>query len=417
MAPRYPLRLSRAANRIAISGGLGLSNYRRLLATIHNAVSKLDYDDLHLDFRGCESAFPGPMLALCADVGRLRRDGRQITITLPTSKRLRTLFLNSGWAHQLDPINQDESQFKGYVQVPVIQFSSPGEQHNAVNRMVDAVLCSQTQLSRSDLAAIEWAINEIIDNVINHSQSVIGGFAQLSNYKSSGRVEFSVSDAGLGIPVTLKEGHPEIQSDTEALDLAIREGVTRNKELGQGNGLFGTLEITHVGTGYLHVHSGYASFDQGDSQLRTKSEQIPFKGTLVVAALDVSDTEALGAALRFEGKRYEPLDYLEIRYESSDGETIRFRLKEEVASFGSRKAGGALRTKLSNLVRMNPGVPVLVDFTDIPLVSSSFADEVFGKLFVELGALRFMQAIRFQGMADTVSPFVDRAILQRARDA
>ena len=65
---------------------------------------------------------------------------------------------------------------------------------------------------------------------------------------------------------------------------------------------------------------------------------------------------------------------------------------------------------------MNPGHRVVVDMSDVPLVSSSFADEVFGKLFVELGALRFMRSVDLLGLAGTVSWLIDKAILQRSTD-
>jgi hypothetical protein len=37
-------------------------------------------------------------------------------------------------------------------------------------------------------------------------------------HKNTKSVQFVVADAGVGIPSTLKEGRPEIHSDTEALD-------------------------------------------------------------------------------------------------------------------------------------------------------------------------------------------------------
>jgi hypothetical protein len=40
---------------------------------------------------------------------------------------------------------------------------------------------------------------------------------------------------------------------------------------------------------------------------------------------------------------------------------------------------------------------IAFDFTGIPLISSSFADGVFGKLFLELGALDFMRRCSFPG--------------------
>ncbi|WP_420636428.1 STAS-like domain-containing protein [Candidatus Palauibacter sp.] len=91
------------------------------------------------------------------------------------------------------------------------------------------------------------------------------------------------------------------------------------------------------------------------------------------------------------------------------------KLAEEADSFGARRAGAPLRAKLRNIVKMSGGRRVVVDFSDVPLVSSSFADEVFGKLLVEVGPLQFMQTITLQGMSRIVSELVDRAMRQRSR--
>ncbi len=85
----------------------------------------------------------------------------------------------------------------------------------------------------------------------------------------------------------------------------------------------------------------------------------------------------------------------------------------EAASFGSRVAGEPVRVKLTNLMRMNPGRRVVVDMSDVPLVSSSFADEVFGKLFLTLGPLLFTQALEFRQLSQTSRSLIDKAILQR----
>jgi hypothetical protein len=45
---------------------------------------------------------------------------------------------------------------------------------------------------------------------------------------------------------------------------------------------------------------------------------------------------------------------------------------------------------------MNPRSRILIDLTDVPIISSGFADEVFGKLFAQLGPLRFGQALQFR---------------------
>ena len=409
------LQLNRSDNVVSVAGGFTATNYRQLLSMLHRAITKRGLADLVLDFSECAAAFPGAMLALCSEVSRRRVTGVDFDLRLPTNEWLGRMFLNSNWAHHIQPERYPESGYRGYVRVPMTQFEMPGQQHSLVDQMVNAILCSLTELSRGDLGAIEWALNEITDNVLNHADSPIGGLAQLVNYKKSGRVEFVVADPGIGIPHSLRRGHPELRWDSEALDQAIREGVTGDSSLGQGNGLFGTLELCQVGSGYLHVHSSYARFTYRSGELRTHSEQVPFKGTLVIAALDVSDPDALGEALRFGDRRHEPMDYIESHFELADSDVLFMKLAEEADSFGARRAGAPLRAKLRNVVEMSGGRRVVVDFSDVPLVSSSFADEVFGKLLVEIGPVRFMQTITLQGMSRIVSDLVDRAMRQRSR--
>ena len=69
---------------------------------------------------------------------------------------------------------------------------------------------------------------------------------------------FAVADAGMTIPATLRDGYPDIVSDTDALERALREGVTRDPSIGQGNGLFGTYQICQRGRGSFVLDSRYA---------------------------------------------------------------------------------------------------------------------------------------------------------------
>jgi hypothetical protein len=57
---------------------------------------------------------------------------------------------------------------------------------------------------------------------------------------------------------------------------------------------------------------------------------------------------------------------------------------------------------------------VWLDWAGVPLVSSSFADEFIGRLFVELGPVQFSGRVRSQAMEPVVRELIDRAIMQRA---
>ena len=154
------------------------------------------------------------------------------------------------------------------------------------------------------MAALEWAINEITDNVLNHASSPIGGLVQLTTKSKSNIVEFAVCDAGVGIPKTLREGHADLTTDVIALDRAIREGVTRNRTTNMGNGLFGSFRLAQLSDGYFSIYSGYALLNfTRKSGLRVSHQAIPYSGTAIVCGVK---PDILAEALSFRGERYTP---------------------------------------------------------------------------------------------------------------
>ena len=105
---------------------------------------------------------------------------------------------------------------------------------------------------------------------------------------------------------------------------------------------------------------------------------------------------------------------METLNETEAGDATMLRLRDECTGFGSRLAGRELRTKCLNLLNAEATKPLVLDWTGVALVSSSFADELVGKLFVALGPLAFSAGVRNIGMGTTVRGLVDMAIMQRA---
>jgi len=406
-------------NRIEVLGTISGRTYKRLLAAIHAVTTKAGYSEVRLSMTRVSAAFPAPMLSICAQLIALREAGIYCELDPPEDARLRNLFSNANWAHLIDPRRHDTSRFRGRSRLPATTFRSAAEQQTVVNQIVSTLLESMPGIERSQFAAFEWAVNEVTDNVLIHSGSRVGGLVQVSMFDRAQQiVEFDVCDPGLGIPATLREGYDEIRSDSEALDRAIREGITRDKQVGQGNGLYGSYQICALSKGAFQLHSGYASLMHSEKDgLHVYPEQIPFSGTLVIGRINFSAKGLLENALKFGGRPFIPVDYIGTHYEDGDGQTLVFRLFEEVSSFGSRISGAPLRNKLRNLLAMSQKQCILIDFEGVPILSSSFADEVFGKLFVELGPLQFGARVRFQNVPSLIANLIEKAILQRSADS
>lgn len=359
------------------------------------------------------------MLPLLASADVLRRETVDVSIALPDEERLERLFLNTNWAHFLEPARFQESDTVHHRHLAAQRFSEPEQQQQLVNTFMDVVMRSMT-LDRRVIAGLEWSINEITDNVLNHAECEEGGIIQVSTFGERKKVAFGVADPGRGILSSLREGHPDLRTDAQAIDQAMKAGITRNPDAGQGNGIAGTLRIATMSKGSFDITSGLAQIQvqtkdgRPDSHVYERRERQRFHGTFVYAELGVGTEFHLSEALGFGGEPHEPVDIIELLYETEAGDAVVLKLRDESMGFGSRPAGRQLRTKCLNLLNAEPTKPLLLDWTGVPLVSSSFADELVGKLFASLGPLAFSARVRNLGMDATVRGLVDKAIMQRA---
>jgi hypothetical protein len=103
-------------------------------------------------------------------------------------------------------------------------------------------------------------------------------------------------------------------------------------------------------------------------------------------------------------------DFLE-GLESERGSHV-VRVREHAGGAGSRAAARELRVFLEN-IHESGAATVELDFSGQAVVSSSFADEVIGKLVAELGFVTFTRVYKLSNMNPTVAGLLDRAIAKR----
>jgi hypothetical protein len=402
-----------SSDTIEFPRDFSITTLRPILAALYRAHHQFSYQDITLDFSRCERADPAPMVGLIAHCQRLRRAEIGFTAMLPQNQYLRRLFLNCNWAHSLCPDDFPVSEYRPPTRVPVMQFETPAQQKDAVDGIIDSILKNIDGYRREHLKAIEWSINEITDNVLMHANCPDGGFLQLSAKPSAKLIEFAVVDAGDGIPKSLKSSQFQISGDVDALSKAIEQGVTRDQSIGQGNGLWGCYRLAVKSGGKFDIHSGNATlYYTSNAGLHSKREAVPYTGTGVHCCINYNDNLIIDDILGLGHRKFDPVDRLELKYEINSDDVVNFKLKDEAESLGSRVAGKKVRTTLRNLIACSE-CKIRVDFSDINLISSSFADEVFGKLFLELGPIGFSNRINLSKVETTVKLLVEKAISQR----
>jgi anti-sigma regulatory factor (Ser/Thr protein kinase) len=379
--------------------------------SLENLVEFRGFDRVTLDFRFYSTCFPDSVLPLIALASKYQDDGVRFDYLPPRHERLARTFISSNWPHLLDPRHYHPNQDDRLGRFSARRFRDSAQQHELVNQILDEILRVTTFLNRNHLRALEWAINEITDNVIIHSKSSQGGVIQLTLKPNAKEIEFVVSDAGIGIPESLRTGMRNNWSDEKALEEAVKEGVTSGT--GQGNGLFGSIQIAFHSGGAFSINSGAAYLAlTRDGRTMVRRDELLWPGTSLDCCINYSKPLVLEQALRFADAPHTPVDLIDLKYEDEHGALI-FSLQKEARSIGTRPAGFEARRKLENIVALADARRVVIDCSDLSVMSSSFADEFFAKLIEKFGAMEFSNLFVIARVNDTNMMIIDRSVRQR----
>ena len=147
----------RDANRIRFIGRVNPYAHVQFMWCLHECRDR-GYEDIVLDFSKCESAFPSGMIPLLASVDTLRREKIDLSVTLPDREdRLARLFMNTNWAHFLEPTRFPQSETVHDRHLTAQRFSDFDQQQKLVNAFMDVVMRNMT-LERDVIAGLEWSI-------------------------------------------------------------------------------------------------------------------------------------------------------------------------------------------------------------------------------------------------------------------
>jgi len=368
-----------------------------------------------LDFSGTDRAYPDGVAPLVATVMRLRKEtGLAVTMEPPTNRALRGVFEAVGWTRYLtaeSPSFEPPPVFTGRF-TPLCPFGSALEV-DRLHRSIMEVLVTQARLATWLPEAIQWALWEIMENVLIHAQ-VANGWVQASTFPKTRHINIVVVDTGVGIRGSLSQRDPRM-TDREAIRLAVEKGVTRDPAVGAGYGLAGCRQIVRLNKGEMIVYTGgwrlvqEALGRKEEDQLRYGPTQAHHKGTIVELELRTDRPIDLAAAL---GQR-RPTTLLELKHDT--GSEFRFDVGLEASNVGTREAGRELRNKVLNLSQSEAEERVVLDFRRVDMLSSSFADEFVAKLAQELGKKGFFDKFDLRGMNASVKTIVHTALWDRLK--
>ena len=208
-----------------------------------------------LDLSNIHFAHPSGMAPIVANIQHWYAQGYTFDVALPSEPFLADYFRKAGWIQGIEGVHLELRTGRPKdTFIPLVSY----ETHNELNEIINETLRHFSRIAsfkKGVLDGLEWALNEVADNVLIHSGGS-KGWIQLAQQPSKGLIEIVVVDCGRGILDSLREGHPDLKTDAAALAKAVEKGVTRNTNIGQGNGLAGTLRIAIAAGGFANLYSG-----------------------------------------------------------------------------------------------------------------------------------------------------------------
>jgi STAS-like domain of unknown function (DUF4325) len=361
------------------------------------------YSEFTLDFHAVEGVFPN----VCAPIAGIIEyyhvengisfDFQNIPEFLNHTKMLSPLIYSLDQPSRTSALNT------------VWKFATAFE----IKSLVDAYLYEVSRVAVCQpgvIQGLEWCLNEIMDNVLLHAATT-HGYVMGQVHLSSQHIAICIYDHGQGMLNSLRHTQHGPRNALDAITIALKEGVTRDKQVYQGNGMWGLHNIVRDNSGLLNITSGSGFFGMRGDDVKSWNN-VPFLSrtnncTTVDFQIDFDKPVSIAHALG----EHQPVN-IRIENLQDDHNNIIYKLAEKASGTGTRQSGLAIRNEIINLSNQSDCV-IALDFSNVSVVSSSFADELVGKLVSEFGFVAFMQRFRLVAMNETVQAITNRSVFQR----
>ncbi len=241
-----------------------------------NAYSRNSKTKVTIDFSDCEFIYPDYILILVCTIKYLENIGFNIHGKIKINKDSRLCHylasmdffenLKVQFPFKIEPINENSS-------VKIQRYTS--ENQIEVLNSILKVLKENSSLDENVYTGLDYCLNEILDNVLNHSERE-EGWIVAQYFPNLNSIRLIVADYGIGIHESLNMKHNF--SPEEAILKCIEEGVSNGK--GQGHGLYATTTFVKLNRGFLSIASGNKKLSVTEKE--TKVKDIPnWNGTCV----------------------------------------------------------------------------------------------------------------------------------------
>lgn len=255
-------------------------------------IKKDSINEVNFNFSDVKFVFPAGLCPLATFIAKLKLEfpNKDYFLSLPKDSGVKNYLARIGFFNLLNinPVKINKNPCKETLfELTQIKNDSIENKNISFKRDSDIMdlirnnlKCSETTIKR-----IGYAVGEIIQNIIDHSESSIGGFICAQVYKKNKTLEVCFSDYGVGIVKNIRNKFNYTVSDKrdsdcilEATNLSISTG-SLNQNSGQG--LFLTRKIIEDNKGFMKIYSNNGIIIINEDSLKHAECTFPIPGTTI----------------------------------------------------------------------------------------------------------------------------------------
>ena len=175
-------------------------------------------------------------------------------------------YIRSTYFNDPPNVKSHAAFLKQYPFDKIWSFNDEDDVYNIVNTVISE-LNKRSRIAEGVSNCVEYCLNEVLDNVLQHS-GIERGLFMAQYLKGPNIINFSVFDSGYGIYNTLLDSNHFPIGAVDAITMSVKENVTRDKKEHQGNGLFMLHNLVKNNSSRLSIttHDGFYSFEQDQTR-------------------------------------------------------------------------------------------------------------------------------------------------------
>lgn len=367
-------------------------------------------DKIVLDFKNVHTTFPNASVRAAAAIDYMRNSGVKINVI--------NMHRNQERVHINNPLQITElSRGETHLTNSVWRYENEVDAHRITQLYMDALI-DNIACQDGVIDTLNWCIYEVLDNVFQHSQAPCG-YVMMQFHRKERYCVISVMDNGLGIHQSLARAsnsdpidRSRIATPDGAIDYALEKGVTSKGRANQGNGLHGLRQAVEMNGGSLSIRSGFGQWTRkpGGEFFADTDRSRPILGTslgygtCVDWRLDCSKSVNINDAIGRPTIDSPILDPIQ-----KDAGYYQLNAREFEEYLGSRNEGAKVRNRIINYLSL--GAPqIVITYKSVGVISSSFADEVHGKLAAQMGIENYRKQVFIEDVSNTNHQLIQRAI-------